>query len=296
MNTSVSRVPQLRGNHAIAVYDIDYIGDELVATGTGTQNAPFDYLLYSRFKYGQKSAADTFAREIARTIEPHLWPALDYKEPIVVTGTPYKRIPNAAQALAINTFRRLSRTDGLNVSYASIYQPRLAVGDYSKLSQADRDRRNQQKTRAFDSSDFEGRHVLLIDDVRITGSIERSTVAMLANVPTLSITCVNLVRLNPATALERPQLEHDLNHSFVKGLRSLWTVMNSPDGYAFTTRALKFFLEAPLGDICDLVEWMTPAQLSELHLGIIQEGYDQMPEYAESLSYIDFVTKARFRD
>ncbi len=285
MNTRVLRVPRLRGNHALAAYGISHDGSAFVVTDA-IQNVPFDFAEYSKFKYGQQEAVHRYAGAIAAVAEPHLLAASEYDEPVVVTGTPYKRVPNAAQFLAINSFRQLRKLGTCDVSYASIYQPRLAVGDYGKLSQAERDARNRQKTRAFDPSDFEGKHVVLVDDVRITGSIERSTVAMLADIPTLSITCVNLVRLDPAVALERPTLENELNHSYVKNLHFLRSLMASQGGYAFTTRALKFVLEAPVTELLNLIATTPRPQLIELYQGIVEEGYDQMPAYKNSVGII----------
>lgn len=269
----------LSGSHALALYDLTAVDDEFQVQHSYSSH-PFDYAAYSEFKYGQRNAAEKFATQLALLLLAHFGGRITYDQQVVVIGTPYKRLPNAARMLAISVERQL-RLASVPSSYSYIYQHRLAEGDYGMLSQQDRDKRNQQKHRYLDPEDFAGKHVVVIDDVRITGSIERSIMQQLQGINVLSTTIVNLVRLDPAVALARPHLEDRLNHFAVKDLRDLKRLMNRRDEFVLTTRAVKFILQSPLRDIIELLASLDPTQRIELYEAIVDEGYDQMLRYHE---------------
>jgi orotate phosphoribosyltransferase len=286
MNTRISRLPQLRGKHALCVFTLDYIGGFFVASNVESNALAFEPAVFSEFKYGRKDAAKFYAVNVVETLMSQLQAMLDHDEPIVITGTPYKHVPNAARILAAETFRLL-RKGRTSVSLASIYQPRLAAGDYGTLSCASRDVRNQSKTRHIHPQDFDGKHVILIDDIRITGSIERSTVMMLEALDVLSITTVNLVRFNQETALARPDLEDKLNHFKVQTLSDLRSVMAYPrDNFVLTTRAIKCILQADAAQLEKFLKCLNLQQLNELFSGIVDEGYDQMAVYQHSFEQV----------
>lgn len=277
-------VVPLRGTHSLAVYELTVVDGSFVER-PALATAPFDYSAYSEFKYGRRDTAERFGMQIADVLIPRYAFTVPRNEPIVVIGTPYKRVPNAARMLAI-TAERVMRRAGLPSSYSYIYQHRLAAGDYGTLSIAEREQRNKQKKRYLDEDDFIGKHVVLIDDVRITGSIERSITAMLADIPTLSLTTVSFVLLDPEVAHANPGLEDKLNHLVVNGIKDLARLMKQHDRFVLTTRAVKFILEAEPRDVSWLTSHLSVMQLAELYEAIVDEGYDLMPRYAETFRIV----------
>ncbi len=279
MQTEISHLTQapLSGTHALALYELT-VSDGKFKVREAWTPVPFDFVRYSEFKYGQRDAAEIFAASLADLLLAHFGGRLGDDEQVVVIGTPYKRLPNAARMLAIITERHL-RTAGLPTSYSYIYQHRLAEGDYGRLPQAARDERNRQKKRYIDADDFTGKHVVVIDDVRITGSIERSIHALLSEIPVLSTTVVNLVRLDPDVAASEPHLEDRLNHAAVQGLPDLLRLMNQRSQFTLTTRAVKFILQAEPAEVRWLLDRLDPTQVTELYEAIVDEGYDLMTAY-----------------
>ncbi len=271
------QTPQ-RVHNTMALYELTVIDGEFVVTGSRTA-LPFDHAGYSQFKYGRRDAAESYGSAIAELLTEYFADS-DSQEPIVVTGTPYKRVPNAARTLAITAERHL-RTAGFPTSYSYIYQHRLAEGDYGTLPAHLRDQRNAEKKRYLDSADFAGRHVVLIDDIRITGSIERSVLALLEDVPVLSTTIVNLVRLDPEVALSSPELEDRLNHWAVKGLDDLLRLMNQKDQFNLTTRAVKYVLQSDPSEVQAFLDQLDRYQIIDLYEAAADEGYGQMPRYSE---------------
>jgi orotate phosphoribosyltransferase len=269
-------------NDAMALYELTVSDGEFVVVNANT-GLPFELSHYSEFKYGRRDIAERYGSAMAELLIAHF--ADESCEPIVVIGTPYKRVPNAARMLAISAERHM-RTAGLPTSYSYIYQHRLAAGDYSALPQRVRDQRNKQKKRYVDPDDFAGKRVVVIDDIRITGSIEHSIMTLLDDIAVLSTTIVNLVRLDPDVALREPHLEERLNHSAVAGLPDLLRLMRDSDQFVLTTRAVKFILQSESSDLSRFLGWLNPAQILELYEAIVDEGYDQMPLYTQAFRLV----------
>lgn len=269
----------LRVHHAAALYELS-VSDGEFEVVRATTELPFDGSLYSEFKYGRRDAAEQFGAAMAHVLIDRFTNLEGDDGQIVVIGTPYKRVPNAARMLAIAAERHM-RIAGLPTSYSYIYQHRLAEGDYGTLPLHDRILRNKQKKRYVDPDDFDRKHVVVIDDVRITGSIETSIMALLDDIPVLSTSIINLVRLDPEVALNKPHLEDKLNHHAMKGLPDLLRLMEQPDQFTLTTRAVKYILQSDSSDVCWFLEQLSPTRVMELYEAIVDEGYDQMPSYEQ---------------
>ncbi|HET6747549.1 MAG TPA: phosphoribosyltransferase family protein [Candidatus Saccharimonadales bacterium] len=271
-------------HHALALYGLTVVDGEFLAENSATA-LPFRPWEYSSFKYGRRDIAEHYGKALAGMIIDHLGPMVCGNQEIVILGTPYKRVPNAARMLAIGAQRHM-RAAGLPVTYTYIYQHRLVEGDYSKLSVEQRELRNKQKKRYVDPDDFAGRHVVVIDDIRITGSIERSIIRLLGGIPVLSTSIVNLVRLDPDAAKREPQLESKLNHCAMKGLRDLLGLMSQRDQFVLTTRAVKYILESSEEDIHWLLGQLDDNQIAALYEAIVDEGYDVMQCYRSKFSLV----------
>lgn len=271
-------------HHALALYELT-VSDGMFETTKATTQTPFNPSHYSEFKYGRRDIAEQYGREIAILLIDHFAEHGYVGDPIVVLGTPYKRVPNAARMLSMSAERHL-RESGLSSSHGSIYQHRLAEGDYGTLPVHERDQRNKGKKRYVDPDDFVGRHVVLIDDVRVTGSIEKSTLAHFDDIAVLSTTVVNLVRLDPELALIEPHLEDKLNHHAVQDLMDLRRLMRRHSQYTLTTRAVKYILESNPGTVHMFVQMLGPAWALKLYDAIVDEGYDLMPRYAQTFGLI----------
>ena len=289
MATSREPAPLLHSKRsALALYDLAVEDGELRVT-SDSASLPFVSTEYSRFKYGDYAQAERYGSQIARLLASHFAErhASHGDEEIVVMGTPFKSVPNAAKLLADVARRELGASDaGFTVSGTRIYQHRLAAGDYGRLPSAMRDARNRQKKYFFDADDFEGKHVVLIDDVRITGSIERSVLRLLEHVGWESLTVASLLRLDPESARRNPQIEDALNHASVTSLADLLPLMRRDETFVLITRAVKRILEADADELRAFLSSLDPAQRTELHRAAVDDGYDAMDAYAGSVAML----------
>lgn len=285
MTTSVLPVSLLnKQRSALALYDLTVTDGELHATSDSTIE-PFAAHDYSRFKYGDYAQTERYGFLLAGLLAAHFTEQFTarFSGDIVIMGTPYKSLPNAAKLLADVAGYSLGNWGlDFNVAASRIYQHRLAEGDYGKLSSAMRDERNRQKKYFLDPTDFEGKHIVVVDDVRITGSIERSVVTLLDGIEWESLTVTNLVRLNPDVARDNPQIEDALNHASINSLRDLLPLMEQRDRFVLITRTVKRILEADEFELREFLSALEPARRAELYRAAVDDGYSQMERYAQS--------------
>lgn len=284
---------QLRGRHALALHEIT-LRDGLFVPTAHEGHGLFDPYAYSLFKYGHGVLADDYGRRIGQLLLSHLEPVRGTGEEVVVVGTPYKRVPNAARWLAVSAQHDI-RIAGIPAAYATVYQQHLSVGDYGRLTAEEREARNRQKRRVFDPEEFQGRHVVVVDDIRITGSITASVAEMFGDVPVLSLTFAFLVIMDPGVTETDPQVEDRLNHYAISDLSDLHRLMTETDSFSMTTRAVKFVLESKPAAISRLLRALDAGHLRSLYYGALDDGYDRMPRYAETFRLVSEAYEATVR-
>lgn len=264
-----------------AVYELHESDGGLVTQ----KGRPFDARLYSTFKYGNGNALNDYASLLAVLTAFVLKREGRLHDPLVVTGTPYKRVPNAAAFLAKGVTQFL-RMRGFDATYTSIYQHQLSQGDYGRLDAAARNLRNRAKVRSFNADDFIGRYVVLVDDVRITGSVEQSVLDVLAGVSTRGLSVCNLVALDPAAVAANPLVEDRLNHAWVKSLGQVGALMRT-SSFVLTTRAVRFTLESDIHALEPFLRTLRPEEVQTLYRAAVDDGYDSMPAYRDTFACLE---------
>lgn len=255
----------------------------------------FDTTIYSRFKYGDQSAAVYYGELLAETIRacPAFKAALRKRQRVVVTASAYKQLPTAAQSVATVAIDRL-RESGFPIESGRIHRDNLTEGDYGAMSADERAYWMSCNGLWVDEVSFENRHVIVVDDVSITGSHGRSIVQMFESIDLLSVTLVHVLDLDPALAAHDPKIEDRMNHRVIKSVSDLLLLIKSSDAYVPNARTVKFVLSQPI----DQVEWLL-SRLSLEHLRLLHEGvqadeYDRMQSYQATASCIEreFVRRA----
>ena len=275
---------QPRAHFATALYDLTVSDGEFRTVASATP-APFDPKHYSQFKYGRRDIAERYGAVMATLLNAHFVRILGSGEQIVVIGTPCKRLPNAARMLAIAVERRL-RIAGLPTSYSYIYQHRLAEGDYGTLPQADRDQRNRQKQRYLDADDFAGKHVVVVDDIRITGAAQRASAAYLEPLMPASIWYLQAASLPEEVGRRHPSLENDLNSTIPPVLVEIAAYARG-GALQLNTRLLRFILECENEEeFWNFMEISSLTFLREIHQAGVGSGQVYYEKYRRNLEAI----------
>ncbi len=249
----------------------------------------FSSVRYSRFKYGSVGAAETFARALGAAFgDRH--PDLARTPGLLMTSSPYRYVPTAATTLA----RRLQAV--LNAARARYGLPpaplvqvdrsSASAGDYGTLSARDRDRLmavNALSFRRFPAGQVRGAHLLVVDDVRMTGAHQRCLMRASDELPLAARTFLYIASFpGPAGACFDPTHEDALNHAAVRTLDDLAGIVEAGD-FAGNVRVCKFVLSpANHGDLPRFLARMPGWFVRDLHRDSSRDGYARMSLYAPS--------------
>ncbi|HVI69742.1 MAG TPA: phosphoribosyltransferase family protein [Magnetospirillaceae bacterium] len=252
--------------------------------------AHFNAGKYSRFKHGDNEVAAAYAGEMADLLESQVLPQAN-DAPVVVTASAYRLVPTAARSVAQMMYTVLLKR-GHKIDAGRIHRPVLTNGDYAGMSEAERRLVMNSNGVYIDYDLFVRRHVVVIDDIRITGNHERSIVELFRDVPILSLTHTYVVQMDPDVAAD-PKVEEELNQWWVKGLDQLIELIVGDSEYTFNARTVKMILEAASTDLTAFLRLLTNEQLEQLYRGVIGDGYNRMSAYNGNFPYIREAMEAR---
>ena len=243
--------------------------------------SPFNVVKYSRFKYGDTDVAEAYGQEMAKRLKAHvLDTAHQRREPVVITASAYKMLPTAARSLAQVINDRL-HADGYKIDTGRIHRLNLTNGDYAAMTTAERESAMRQNGIHIDEDLFLGRHVIVVDDIKITGAHERSIREMFAGRAILSLTHIYVVQMDPHLVAHDPTAEDTLNRSWVNGLDRLGELIAAnPREYLFNARTVKLILGSEPGELCDFLGTLSDEHVRKLYEGATGDGYRRMTPYA----------------
>jgi hypothetical protein len=249
----------------------------------------FSAACYSRYKYGSVMATDAFARALGTALgDRH--PELIRTPRLLMASSPYSYVPTAATGLA----RRLRPI--LNAARArhglapaplmKVDRISTSAGDYGRLSALARDRHmaaNVLSFRRFRSDQARGAHLIVVDDVKVTGAHQRCLMRASETLPLDAQTFLYVAAFtgSPGKYVD-PILEDALNHAAVKTLGDLAGIVRAAD-FAWNVRACKFLLNpANRGDLPRFLAGMPDWFVRDLYRNSRRDGYAQMDTYAGS--------------
>ncbi|HSI21249.1 MAG TPA: phosphoribosyltransferase family protein [Verrucomicrobiae bacterium] len=252
----------------------------LYSLSEATHSAELDLNQFSQFKHGSGAAAQRFGRAMSAYLAESA--PVVFEPEVVLIASCYKYAPVAAQALADETMLSLNElriTKGLPaIKRGRIYRGEVFEIDYSALSDADRKALLANDALLVDVELMKGKHVIVIDDVRITGGHERKIDPVLAEIGAASVTYVYLAAFN-----EMPQsatIERELNHATVKTPANVFALASQPD-FRLNSRVVKFLLGASTAE--ELIQNLAPDALLDFYKAALGNGYALMPRFHETL-------------
>lgn len=247
----------------------------------------FDTVTYSRFKYGDLRAADRYGQLLAGAI---LGRCVSKATPcdldsVIVTASAYKLLPTAAQAAADSAIQSLHGY-GYPVQSGRIHRDILTEGDYGNMSTDERAYWMSCNGLWVDEAEFERRHVIVIDDVNISGAHGKSIVKLFESIDVQSLTLVHVLKLDSELAARDPKIEDRMNHVVIKDLWDLYKLIQECPGYTPNARTVKFVLSRPIPEIEEFLLSLTSELVYQIHVGVQADEYDRMRSYKAAAEYI----------
>lgn len=258
----------------------------------------FDPDDYSRFKFGDDSAARVFGTALAEGFIREHGDALAGQ--IVVVPSPYSFIPTATFALKNYFVFRLNRwlaDKGLPVvQETKVHRTVTYKEDYGELSAEQRIALIGNDSFHIDSTFLQGKTVLFLDDIRITGGHERMILKMVREYalrePMYLLYFAELVNKDVS-----PTIENFLNYHAIKSIFDLDALIRT-GAFALNTRAVKYILRYDFEAFRIFAEGQSDAFLEYLYDMALGNGYHTMDAYRKNLYFIqaNIQNKIRYGD
>lgn len=256
----------------------------------------FDPDDYSRFKFGDETAARAFGQALAEGFIAAHREALSGRQ-LVVVPSPYSFIPTASFALKNHFVFRLNRwlaEKGMPVvQEAKVHRTVTYKEDYGDLSAEQRIALIGNDRFHIDSAFLEGKTILFLDDIRITGGHERVILKMIETYgiksPYYLLYFAALV--NPDIP---PTIENRLNYHWVKSIFDIDTLIRT-GSFMLNTRAVKYILSYDFDAFRIFVEGQPESFLEYLYDMALGNGYHTMEAYARNLEFIHATVQNNIR-
>lgn len=258
------------------------------------ENATFSPEIYSRLKFGCDRAARSMGHDLAKKFfAAHSDQIIANR--IVVIPSPYNHVPNAATVMTghfVNKLNELSvHASGRHVEYSIIHRKVSYTNDYGFLSKEKRRSLIDNDSFYMNRDFLEGKLLVFIDDVRITGTHEDKLREILErdNVQ------------NDAAFLyfaeyygNQPDIEGALNFSHVKSLDD-YVAMTHEEDHHVIVRPLKYLLGQKSEDLRRVCTQFPISTLEKVYHGCLAEGYYKIPGYQSNFGVIVDVYNQRTR-
>ena len=240
------------------------------------ENTPFDAAFYSRFKYGSGLAAAHYAKLLCEILGDVWQPSQHW----IVTSSAYKCVPTASDAIAQAALKIMQQLvhfqEIASINSVKIHRNILFDSDYGNLPYEQRLQLMQQTPLEIEAAKVRGKHLLIIDDLRVTGAHEQKVHDLLQRTEAEQLLFVYVAEWKQCV---EPTIEHRLNHEWVKSLNELHYIIENED-FMINARVCKFLLSYPHPpDLAAFYAKLSPDLLQRLHEAICGDGYHLMPNY-----------------
>lgn len=267
----------------LAVYSRFHIQSE--------KNLPFLEAEYSKFKYGSKSIARKFGKDLAEAfilsdIYQKIVHELKHMQ-IVVIPSPYCFIPTATFAMKdyfisdLNT--HLIENCLKPAQEAKIFRAYSYNDDYGNMSAEDRRKAIGSDSFQIDTEFVSNKLLILLDDIRITGAHEERMRELIERTE-LSNKGAKWLFMYYAELKQtniNPKLENYLNYFAMKNLVDLNDIIVN-DEFLFNTRNVKFILGSEEGSFDTFISFQSETFIQTLYRYAAGNSYHLPKEFVRN--------------
>lgn len=241
---------------------------------------------YSYFKYGDKSYAEKFAKELFDGFISHNEGLFNTDKDIVILPSPYMAIPTASNFLCFYfkkyldfyLFQRGKRSSIIS----KINRNHTYTTDYGNLSFEDRKNLIANDTYYIDKDFLRGKLCIFIDDIKITGSHEH-TVNKILNEYAVQADFIFLYYAELMNFDIDPTIENYFNYYAVKNVDHIAEVMIKPS-FQFNTRIVKYILGLESSNFEYLTSKVKKEHMDDLLELAISNNYHLIKEYENNIN------------
>jgi hypothetical protein len=249
---------------------------------------------YSKFKHGSVPVQRRYGYLLAEHLIArfnHL--LLDPNEQIAMAPFAFMHLPTAAGNMMKYVHDRLSmhlRTIG-RAAIERFHIYKYAVNhsvdhNYARVSAAERKEILAQTPLSVDAKRLEGKTVVMLDDIFITGNSEARMKDVLEDSGAKRVVFAYVAMMDEAEATANPGIESVLNQWHVKGLSEMLEIL-VPGQYNFNLRNCKFILESPPEEVARFLPQLDQTVFDDFWSACLTNSYYTEPCYREVFDVID---------
>lgn len=255
---------------------------------TNEKNLPFNPQDYSKFKFGSKKVARLFGTELAKVFAWEYVLPRKLNKNIVVLSSPYCFIPTATHAMKDYFVRELNeyliQCGYPVVEETKIHRTITYKEDYGELSAEERTKLIQNDGFQIDVNFIKDKQLLLLDDVKITGSHER-VIERMFNDLGINPDRIFIYFAELCNANINPKIENAINYAFVQNLLDLDKIIKN-DEFILNTRIVKYILNYNHEEFVSFITYQKIKLVESIYHAAIGNSYHLIPEYTKNLYYI----------
>ncbi len=247
---------------------------------------------YSRFKYGSKSVAREFGKELGVTLFGYLMDAkIEKGTQIVIAPSPYMFIPTATFALKdylISTLNPLLIKAGYKVvQETKVFRQTGYTEEYGSLSKQERSKIIGSESFHTDAVFLKDKYVVFLDDIKITGAHQERMEEMVVRLKLDSSMKGSLfayfAELKKSGA--DPDIENHLNYFSIKSLLDLDKIIKNEE-FVFNTRNVKYILNAPHIECVNFLEYQRKTFIETLYHLAIGNSFHLENKFSMNFQYL----------
>lgn len=243
---------------------------------------------YSRFKFGDEQVAKSFGKDLADGFIRYYLTENFITGQIVVISSPYCFIPTATFAMKNYFVSQLNRWlvehGGLAVQEAKVHRTITYKEDYGALSAEDRMTLIGNDSFHIDKDFLEGKTLLFLDDIKITGSHERMILKMVKEYGLKN----DIHMLYFAELMNKdihPNVENHLNYHQIKSIFDLEEIIQGGN-FCINTRIVKYILNCDFNSFSIFLERQSTDFINNLYDLSLGNSYHTIESYSENLNYL----------
>ena len=252
-------------------------------------NCPFNETEYSNFKFGDTFYAEKFASALFNGFINKYEDLVLSKSEIILLPSPYYSIPTASNFLCSFFKIKLNEFLFLHGRQAcvetKIHRLQTYVEDYGNMDFEQRINLISNDTYYLDKHFLENKFCIFLDDIKITGSHERTVNKILdqygAKGEFLFIYFAELVNKEI-----HPSIENHYNYFAMKSVNDIIEIINT-DTFCFNTRIVKYILLMEADNFTALMKNISSHKKRELFNLAISNNYHQISDYQYNINKLN---------
>ena len=227
----------------------------------------FDH--YPRLKLGVTQSVEYFGPQLSRLAEDVIRESLPGLTDWVITAPAFNALPGGPNLLCSYIYEdlksRLAAPATLSLAYLRDQTAGQEIKDskslhtyhnYSTFTKEERAELYEHTPEPlFEPRDFQGRSVIFVNDIRVTGSHERYIQQALAKVEAAQICWLYILTIDPAIAAAQPEIEYAINHARLAGFEEFAQLLATHDLH-YTSRCITRILSYDLAELTRLVQML----------------------------------------